>query len=58
MIFHHHIITRDSKELIHKEYTKQKEDSLKGDCYQTLEKDFKFIGVDIHDEEIMKIPKS
>ena len=37
---------------------KQKEDSLKGDWYQTLEKDFKLIGMDMKDEEVMKIPKS
>ena len=46
-IFHHHIITRDSKELINKIYMKQKEDSLKGDWYQTSKKDFKFIGTDM-----------
>ena len=59
LMFHHHIITRDSyKELIRKIYLKQKEHSLKGDWYQTLEKDFRFIGVVIDDDQIMKIPKS
>ena len=37
---------------------KQKEDSLKRDWYQTLEKYFKFIGVDMKYEDIIKIPKS
>ena len=37
---------------------KQKKDSLKGDWYQTLKKDFKLICMDMKDEEVMKIPKS
>ena len=58
LMFHHHIVTRDSKELIKKIYLKQKENCLKGDWYQTLEHDFQFIGVEIDDEQIGKIPKS
>ena len=58
LMFHHHIVTRDSKELIKKIYLKQKENCLKGDWYQTLEQDFQFIGVEIDDEQIGKIPKS
>ena len=56
-MFHHHFITRDTKELIYKVYLKQKEDSLKSDWYQTLKKEFEFIGEDMDDDRIRKIPK-
>ena len=56
-MFHYHLITRDSKELIFKVYTKQKEDSLRGDWYQTLMKDFEFIGEEMDDGE-KNIPKN
>ena len=54
LMFHHHLVTRDSNELIFKVWQKQKEDSLKGDWYQTLEKDFQFISEEIDDEKIRK----
>ena len=57
MMYHQHIITRDSKELIHKIYLKQKEDSLRGDWYKTLQEDFQFIGEDLDDDKKRKIPK-
>ena len=37
---------------------KQKEDSLKGDWYQTLKKDFEFNDEEILDEIIRKKPKN
>ena len=43
MMYHHHMISRDNKEIIKKIYMKQKEDPLKGDWFQTLLSDFTFI---------------
>ena len=37
---------------------KQKEDKTKGDQNTLLEDDFKFIGIDMKEEEICSIPKS
>ena len=36
LMFHHSILTRDQDETIHKIYTKQKEDSHRGDWYLLL----------------------
>ena len=58
LMFHHHLVTRDSKELIFKVYQKQKVDSLKGDWYRTLQKDFEFISEEIDDEKIRITPKN
>ena len=57
-MFHHHILSRNDNELIKKVYTKQKEDSIKGDWFQTLKNDFKFIGEEINDQKIMKMTKT
>ena len=57
MMYHHHIINRDTNELIKKIYMKQKEDTFKGDWYETLMTDFAFIKEEIDDESISKIPK-
>ena len=40
IMYHHHIINRDPQELINKIYMKQKEDTLKGDWYESLMTDF------------------
>ena len=57
IMYHHHIIRRDDKEMIKKIYLKQKEDNLKGDWFQTLLTDFASIKEDLDDERISKIPK-
>ena len=57
MMYHHHIISRDNKEIIKKIYMKQKEDPLKGDWFQTLLSDFTFIKEEINYEHISKPPK-
>ena len=56
-MYHHHIINRDTNELIKKIYMKQKEDTFKGDWYETLMTDFAFIKEEIDDESISNIPK-
>jgi hypothetical protein len=38
-------------------YSKQKQNSLKGDWYRTLEEDFKFIGEEINDDAICLFSK-
>jgi hypothetical protein len=57
MVYHHHILTRNENETIKKIYNKQKEAFSKGDWYETLLKDFEFIGEVKNDEIIMKIDK-
>ena len=56
-MYHHHIIRRDNIEIIMKIYLKHKEDTLKGDWFQTLLTDFASIKEDLDDESISKIPK-
>ena len=57
LIYHHHIITRDDSEFIKKVYMKQKENPLKGDWVQLIQKDFEFIEEDWNDFHIRSIPK-
>ena len=52
LMFHHNILTRDQDETIHKVYTKQKEEQIKGDWYLLLKQDFNFIGVEMDEEYI------
>jgi hypothetical protein len=52
MMYHHHILTTDKNETIMKMYLKQKSDQTKDDWYQLLQKDFKFVGLSMNDEEI------
>ena len=40
LIYHHHILNREKGETIHKIYLKQKEEAIKGDWIQLLQKDF------------------
>ena len=56
-MFHHHVLTRDKKETVHKIYNKQKEDTIKGDWLSLLNADFDFIKVKIDEEEIASTPK-
>ena len=51
-MFHQHILSRADHELIKKVYLKQKESPLKGDWYQMLIKDFKFIEEDLNDDKV------
>ena len=55
MMYHHHILSRNDEELIKKVYIKQKEDSIKGDWIRTLQSDFKFIGEEINDQNIVRM---
>ena len=55
--YHHHIITRDDSEIIKKIYLKQKEDPLKGDWVQLIQKDYEFIQEDWNDDFLKSIPK-
>ena len=57
LMFHHHIITREDQETIKKIYNKQKSSYLKGDWYQTLLKDFEFIGEEKCDKKISALSK-
>ena len=57
LINHHHLITRSDQELIKKVYSKQKQNSLKGGWWRTLEEDFKFIGEEINDDAICLFSK-
>ena len=58
LIYNHHILNREKGETIHKIYLKQKEEAIKGDWIQLLQKDFEFICVEQNDEEIVKYSKS
>ena len=55
--YHHHILTRDDKEIIKKVYLKQKETPIKGDWIETIKKDYEFIGESWDDEKIRSVPK-
>lgn len=58
IMYHHHILRRGEEETIQRIYFKQKEDTLKGDWYELLKKDFEFIGEKIDEKMIASIPKS
>ena len=57
LMFHHHLVSRSNNELIKKVYLKQKESSLKGDWFRTLQEDFVFMGEEIDDEKIVTFSK-
>ena len=48
---------REANETISKIYPKQKEGTEKGDWLKLLNEDFKFLGVDINEQEIISTPK-
>ena len=52
LLYHHHIVSRDDTETIKKIYNKQKQGYIKGDWYELLLKDFKFIGIELNESEI------
>ena len=57
MMYHYHILTRNENETIKKIYLKQKESHTKGDWYETLLEDFKFLEEEIDDDKIIKLSK-
>ena len=57
MMFHQHILTRKEDETIKKIYMKQQTEYVKGDWYQLLLEDFKFVGKDMDEEAIKQTPK-
>ena len=52
IMYHHHILSRNESETIKKVYLKQKEEYLKGDWFQLLQKDFQFIGIEMNEDDI------
>ena len=58
IMYHHHILGRNSSETINKICMKQSEDPLKGDWYSLLLEDFRFIGLEIDEEDIKNTPKT
>ena len=57
IIYHQNILQREANETISKIYHKQKEGTVKGDWLKLLNEDFKFLGVDINEQEIISTPK-
>ena len=53
IIYHQNILQREANETISKIYHKQKEGTVKGDWLKLLNEDFKFLGVDINEQEII-----
>ena len=58
LLYHYHILTREDGETIKKIYFKQKEDSVKGYWYKIVEQDFKFLEIEINEEQISCTSKS
>ena len=57
MMFHHHILSRKDDETMKKIYYKQKEEYVKGDWFQLLINDFKFVGKEMNEEIIASYSK-
>jgi hypothetical protein len=57
LMYHRHILTRDSTEIIKKIYMKQKVNSCKGDWIRLVEKDFLFIEQEIDEDWISRTGK-
>ena len=57
LLYHHHIITQNENETIRKIYEKQKTTPTKGDWFELLKEDFKFIEQEMDDEKIKSITK-
>jgi hypothetical protein len=56
-MYHYHLVTRIDSELNKKVYIKQKESSIKGDWFRTLQDVFNFIGEEINDDQIASFSK-
>jgi hypothetical protein len=57
LLYHHHIITQNENETIRKIYEKQKTTPTKGDWFELLREDFKFMEQEMDDEKIKSITK-
>merc|ERR1712127_990498 len=57
-MYHHQILSNDSSETIKKIYIKQKDNTVKGDWYRLLMKDFEFIGITMNESEILNTSKT
>ena len=57
LLYHHHIVSRDESETIKKIYNKQKENPLKGDWFQLIEKDFSFLSIELNENDIKSTNK-
>ena len=57
LMFHHHLVSRTNNEFVKEVYLKQKEISLKGDWFRTLQEYFIFIDEEIDDEKIVSFLK-
>ena len=49
LMYHHNLLSRGEDKTIYKIYRKQSNDSLKGDWFELLKQDFKFIGVELNE---------
>ena len=58
IMYHHHILTRDKEETSFKIYSKQKEETVKGDWLELLKSDSDFIKKDMNENKIASTPKS
>ena len=52
LMYHYNILTQEDNETIKKMYEKQKKNPTKGDWFQLLKEDFKFIEEDMDEEKI------
>ena len=52
IMYHHHLLTTEDNETIKKIYEKQKSEPTKGDWYELLKNDFRFIGKNINEDNI------
>ena len=56
-MYHYNILTQEDNETIKKMYEKQKKNPTKGDWFQLLKEDFKFIEEDMDEEKIKTMSK-
>ena len=57
LMFHYNLLQTDKKETTRKIYEKQKEQTTKGDWFEYLLKDFKFIQEEMDEDKIRKMDK-
>ena len=58
ILYLHNILQKDENEMIRKIYNIQKENPTNGDFSELVKQDMITIGLDINEDELMKIPKS
>ena len=56
-MFHHHILNLEEDETVRRIYEKQKESCLKGDWIELVREDFKFMNIDMDENQIRNYPK-